>query len=242
MKKTISSLIFFMIFSIVHSQVVGPKISVPEGTFDFGDIVEGDVVSHEFIVHNTGGALLEITKVRASCGCTAAQPDVDKLKPGESTKIKVEFNSAKRKGNQTKYVYVFSNDPGLAQLRLSFTANVLEKVAPVQAQVNGPRLNLFKKEYNFGTVEQGQLLKTEIQFQNLGSKVLEISRVKTSCGCTAALLSKESLNPGERGTIKIELDTSDRVGKFTRTVTIHSNDVVEPSQIVNLFVNIKEKI
>jgi hypothetical protein len=42
----------------------GPRLKVPEATFDFGEVVEGDVVSHEFVLQNTGTEALQITDVR----------------------------------------------------------------------------------------------------------------------------------------------------------------------------------
>ena len=43
--------------------------------------------------------------------CTASEPAKSDLKPGESSKIKVSFNSTGRTGEQKKAVLVFSNDP-----------------------------------------------------------------------------------------------------------------------------------
>ena len=39
------------------------SISVPSTTFDFGEVMEGAEVEHDFIVKNTGNATLEIRKV-----------------------------------------------------------------------------------------------------------------------------------------------------------------------------------
>ena len=100
----------FLVQSVVIGQTVGAQVSSPENRFDFGDIQEGQVVSHSFEIFNSGDEDLIINKVKASCGCTAAQPEKDILKSGESTKIKVKFNSSRRSGKQKKYVYVFSND------------------------------------------------------------------------------------------------------------------------------------
>jgi len=41
-----------------------PAISVPESTYDFGEIMEGGEVAHDFTVRNTGKAPLEINQVR----------------------------------------------------------------------------------------------------------------------------------------------------------------------------------
>jgi len=41
-----------------------PSISVPESTYDFGEVTEDGKVSHDFIVKNTGEGPLEINQVR----------------------------------------------------------------------------------------------------------------------------------------------------------------------------------
>lgn len=41
-----------------------PRIQIKEPTYDFGEVLEGIEVEHEFVVANTGGEPLEITKVR----------------------------------------------------------------------------------------------------------------------------------------------------------------------------------
>lgn len=40
-------------------------IEVPETAYDFGEAMEGEVVKHDFLVKNTGAAVLEIKQVRA---------------------------------------------------------------------------------------------------------------------------------------------------------------------------------
>jgi hypothetical protein len=123
MGKIITMLVIFS--SLSFAQLLGPKLAVPQPNFDFGNIKQGDIVIHEFIITNSGDDKLLIKDIRPSCGCTAAKPEKDSLKPGESVKIKVEFNSAGREGMQHKYVYVSTNDKDQPEFRLKFMANVL---------------------------------------------------------------------------------------------------------------------
>src|SRR5258706_5535421 len=54
------------------SKVTGPRIEFQAKTFDFEKVRGGEFVRHDFIFTNTGVALLEITAVSPSCGCTSA--------------------------------------------------------------------------------------------------------------------------------------------------------------------------
>ncbi len=108
------------------AQVVGPKASSQQMDYDFGNIEQGKLATHNFILVNNGGDSLKIFDVHASCGCTAAKPDKNSLAPGESTNIKVEFNSTGKVGKQEKYVYVKTNDPSNPELKFKFIGNVLD--------------------------------------------------------------------------------------------------------------------
>ena len=238
---SVLSLLFFAHSLIAQS--TGPQIACPDNMFSFGDIVTGEVVTHEFEVFNSGDEDLVIDKVKASCGCTAAKPEKNVLKSGESTKIKVSFNSARRSGMQKKYVYIFSNDKVNPQYRLSFTANVVkEKVEEEPSpDITAARLIIDQHRYDFGNVTEGKKVDLHVKLRNGGAKVLNIEDIKSSCGCTATMLSKKELNPGESTNLKIELDTTGRKGRLSRTVTIRSNDPIEPQQVITLSVNIENE-
>ncbi len=239
-QKRVFTFIFLAAYCIAYPQSNSPKIKAVNPVEDLGTLVEGQIAKESFIVKNEGTADLIIDKVRASCGCTAAAPAKKKLKPGEQTTVNVEFNSSGRSGLQQKYVYVFSNDPKTPELRLSFTAVVVPKNSPELKDQKMPRLVLDKNQYDFGNVKEGKIVTAIIDFKNTGEGDLKIIDVRTSCGCTAALLSSKNLKPGEKGSIRIELDTSNREGKLTRTVTLYTNDPSTPNQTITLFVNIQK--
>jgi hypothetical protein len=240
MKKCV---ILFLLVSLVNlfAQFSSPKINAKKTFHDFGTVVEGQIVNTTFEISNAGNADLTINNVQASCGCTAAKPDKSVLKPGEKTSIKVEFNSANRLGPQEKYVYVMTNDLKTPDLKLNFTCVVVQKNESRPAEVKVPKLSLSKNQHDFGKVEEGKLVEVKIGLKNNGKGVLEIQEVKSSCGCTAALVSSKKLSPGESGNIRIELDTANREGILTRTVTIYSNDPTAPNQVITLTANIQKR-
>lgn len=232
--------LFLLLSTFLLAQNKTPKISIEPEVFDFGKIVEGTVVNKEFTITNKGNDVLKIEKVRASCGCTAASPKKNELKPGESTTLDVSFNSANRSGKQKKHVYVFSNDPEKAEYRFTFFAEIVS-AKDEALLMTAPQLKLYRHSYDFGKTFEGEKLKLTVNYENTGKDILEIKDVKTSCGCTVASLSSKKLNPGEEGKINIEFDTSDRLGKMARTITIFTNDPKNPEQTITLFVNILER-
>ncbi|WP_337871798.1 DUF1573 domain-containing protein [Ignavibacterium sp.] len=234
MKKIFSLLILFSVAAF--AQLVGPKAGAQITEHNFGDIKQGDVVSYNFKITNNGGDLLKIIDVRASCGCTAAQPDKKELQPGESTTIKVSFDSKGRKGSQVKTVRVITNDPEKSDINFVIRCNII--VDQSNSQTSGASLFLPENQFNFGQIKEGTTVSHTFEFVNKGSDVLQINDVRTSCGCTAALVSSSTLKPGEKGTLKVDLDTKGRQGKMSRTISIVSNDSEQSTKVITIYAEV----
>jgi hypothetical protein len=77
---------------------------------DFGRIAIGDFVEYDFPFTNKGGSKLLIVDARADCGCTVAEYPKEPIMPGESSIIKVRFNTAgKEPGKFTKEIRLSAN-------------------------------------------------------------------------------------------------------------------------------------
>ncbi len=245
MKKLFfTSMIFvFVIFSSVvkisFAQAAGPRISILQKSFDFGKVIQGKIVKHDFEISNAGDAPLKIIRLRSSCGCTVVKPSGNVIKPDGKITIHAEFNSGHYLGTVRKYVYLTSNDPNTPEVRLSLTGIVVKPLKGGEKVIEGPKLSLSQNRFNFGEVKEGKTVSTEIAFSNVGNKTLVIKDVETSCGCTAAILSSKILKPHGKGKIRIDLDTSNHLGKIVRTITIFSNDVVNPKQVITIFAIVK---
>lgn len=92
----------------------------------------------------------------------------------------------------------------------------------------GPRISFSNGHHDFGKVLQGKTVEHTFIFENKGTQDLWIKEVTTSCGCTAALVRSNTVKPGEKGEIKVSYDSQGRAGKVSRTITVVSNDQVEP--------------
>ena len=76
---------------------------------DFGTIKDGEVVTAEYEFTNNGKSPLIIGNASGSCGCTVADFPKEPLPPGQSSSIKVQFNSAGKVGHQEKSVSLTTN-------------------------------------------------------------------------------------------------------------------------------------
>jgi hypothetical protein len=105
---------------------------------------------------------------------------------------------------------------------------------PAATATPAPRIVFQEMLYDFGTVEQGDQVNHLFKFTNQGSRDLRIESVKSSCGCTAAAISSEVIPPGQEGTISATFDTSKFFGERVKTVSVHSNDPVQPVTTLTL--------
>lgn len=105
------------------TQVADTQAEFTKKSFDFGDITEGETVSHTFFFKNTGEHNLIIRKIETGCGCTTVNHSDKPVKPGKEGKIEIAFNSSGRYGKQYKEISIFANVPQ-KKITLNFTANV----------------------------------------------------------------------------------------------------------------------
>lgn len=75
--------------------------------------------------------------------------------------------------------------------------------------------------YDFGTVSQGETVTHSFTFENSGKDPLRIDRLKTSCGCTAALLSAKTIPAGEQGSIRTTFDSSRFRGPIQKFIYLY---------------------
>lgn len=112
-----------------------PKFKFEEEEFDFGNIKEGEVVTHTFKFTNVGESPLIIQSASASCGCTVPEWTKTPIPVGESGEINVKFDSSNKPGVQNKTVTITANTVPEVN-RLTIKSIVMAKTA--EAQVDGP--------------------------------------------------------------------------------------------------------
>ncbi len=96
-----------------------PEIQFEKTEHDFGKILQGEQVTYSFKFKNIGNAPLLITSVEKTCGCTSPIFPKEPIKPGESGKITITYDSKGHKGFQNKRLIVKANtNPSETILRI----------------------------------------------------------------------------------------------------------------------------
>ncbi|MEE9296460.1 MAG: DUF1573 domain-containing protein [Phycisphaerae bacterium] len=108
-----------------------------------------------------------------------------------------------------------------------------------------PKVVVRERTVHLGRMKQGEKATARFILENQGNSDLHIERVHASCGCTIPQALDEEqrrVEPGELLEIVAVFDSTGRVGKQRKGVTVTSNDPFEPrmklyltAEIVTLF-------
>ena len=98
---------------------------------------------------------------------------------------------------------------------LSASAQTATDAAPV--------IEFENDSYDFGTVNQGEVVKYTFKFRNSGNADLIIRNVKPSCGCTTPTWTSEAVKPGRSGEIQVQFNTATKLGEQFKSITLTAN-------------------
>ncbi len=173
----------------------GPKLVVGNPVFDFGEISQGESLEHLFKISNAGDGDLIISRVRTSCGCTAALLSASRIPPNETGEVRTTFNSGRFLGPVEKIIYLYSNDPLRVTHTLRLRGTVLPELELVPAQI---ALN----EGASGRQER------RIDLINHGRQPLIIHSVQGTDPALRATITAGTISPGERAQIVLQVEVS----------------------------------
>jgi outer membrane lipoprotein-sorting protein len=101
------------------------------------------------------------------------------------------------------------------------------------AKVDGAGMAFVSETIDYGTIAHNADGQREFVFTNNGTKPLIITNTQGSCGCTVPTSPKQPIAPGAKGVIGVKYAT-DRVGAFTKTVTVTSNADGQATKILTI--------
>jgi hypothetical protein len=100
-----------------------------------------------------------------------------------------------------------------------------------------------KSVIDFGVVKRGQKLTATFQFKNVGQGPLTIQGVQAACDCVASESIKGKIYPpGESGTLDVNFDTKDYVGKITKAITVITNERSMPDRTLTITATINSEV
>lgn len=94
-----------------------------------------------------------------------------------------------------------------------------------------PAFTFQEEEYDFGTINEGDIVEHTFTFTNTGEAPLIIESARASCGCTVPSWPKEPIAVGETGEIQVRFDSKGKPNVQNKTVTITANSYPKISRL-----------
>ena len=198
-----SFLAMFYLGLLATAAWAAPTAHVSQLEHDFGTILQGETVRHRFTFSNTGDAPLQVEKVSSSCGCTAALASAKVLAPGESGEIQTSFDSARFRGDVSKTVYLYTNDPVRPMVQLQLKGVVREEVT------------LEPQLVNFGTVAPKKTVSAKVTLVNQGEREVRLGKPETTAPELTASFDVEAVPPRGKATITLSLAPKPGQSRFS---------------------------
>jgi uncharacterized protein DUF1573 len=86
-----------------------------------------------------------------------------------------------------------------------------------------PIMSFEKTEYDFGTINENDIVETVFNFENTGITDLIITNATATCGCTIPEWPKHPIKPGEKGSIRVKFNSRGKKNKQNKTITLSTN-------------------
>jgi hypothetical protein len=121
-----------------NSSEAKPIISFEKTVHDFGEMDIRQKGECEFRFKNTGSGLLEIGRIKSTCGCTVPTLDKKQYQAGEEGVIKVKYSGQGKPGSVAKHIYVNTNDTENPKVELTIKANVVSNIEVSPSKISFP--------------------------------------------------------------------------------------------------------
>ena len=118
-------------------------------------------------------------------------------------------------------VFVSCKESASSKIKTSNLENAEKRDAVIN--LGSAIIEFDKKEFDFGTIQQGEVVEGTFLISNKGKTDLIITSAKASCGCTVPEWPKDPIKPGESSEIKFKFDSKGKKGKQNKSITIKAN-------------------
>lgn len=167
------------------------------------------------------------------------------IKPNEKGLILVYFD-AKAKNDWGFVAERFSltqNDKDIVGSMITVTASIEENFSALNEvqRANAPKIDMAIQNFEFGEVVEGDLIEKDFEFTNVGKSDLIIRKIKASCGCTTVEPADKIIRPGKSSSVKASVKTNGFSGRIAKTVTIITNDPLNPSVVIRFTATVLPK-
>lgn len=106
-------------------------------------------------------------------------------------------------------------------------ANNQPQAQPAEPEVKPegplPVIQFAEESFDFGNINDGDIVEHTFKFKNTGEAPLIISNATATCGCTVPQWPKEPIPVGGEGEILVRFNSKNKPGRQAKTVTVTAN-------------------
>ncbi len=207
----------------------GPIAFLPSDKAMFMPVLEGEFVTHEFVLQNRGAGPLKIENVRTGCGCAVASYTKTEIPSRGEGNIVVRINTNGYGGRKMKKsVTVYTNDKDHLKLNLNLSGMV-EKFAAVTPK------NLSLRGY------AGQHIASSVTIVPEDKYPFRISEAKAEKGKHIRIRLEEVRHADARKYLLTVENLKQEKGRYVDTVSLKTDSKVRPEILIRVYGNIQDK-
>jgi len=102
-----------------------------------------------------------------------------------------------------------------------------------------PTISFSEEEWDFGKIKEDERPVHIFTIKNIGQEELIISRVRSSCGCAATMLSSDNIQPGKSAELKVTFNPTGYNGMVKKDIYIESNDPQLPKAKITITTDVE---
>lgn len=105
--------------------------------------------------------------------------------------------------------------------------------------VDAPEIVLSGKKIDLGVVKHGEVVQGSFSVINNGNKVLDVTGIDASCGCTVIDFQPSQIEAGATESFNFSVDTFGKIGEVRKKITVRSNDPENPEAELYVYMRIQ---
>jgi hypothetical protein len=205
--------LLILLFLVGNSAFGAPKAITNEMSYNAGDLIQGDVIVHDFVLKNAGNDPLSLQVKSCTCGGVKYETPAAPIAHGKSDKIRVSIPTRYLKGNYKRDILIQTNDPENKELNFTIQANIHEI------------LTILPRYVDFGRVKIGLNQGQEIDITNNGKEPVTILQIEAKPAASFAVSpqGKVTLQPGQKKTLTLTFNPGKDPGEVTGSVLMKTD-------------------
>ncbi len=212
------------------------NLRVKYQSLNMAKVLTKEPLTKSFEMYNDGPDAILFNAINVTPPHITVDVEPKELLPRQKGFIRVTYDATQaveqdRLGFSTDRIRLYTNEADSVK-EFTVMATVEEYFEPLTDKElrKAPKISFASKTHDFGTIAQDAVAKTEFTFTNTGKDDLHIRSTKANCGCTVSQPDKKVLESGESSTIAVTFNAQGRRGKQQKTITVFSDDPVNPTQ------------